>query len=296
MFKEILVCLLTFYPFYYFSQKGILGPQHLIFFLIIMLPITILNFFSNQENILGDRSSRQIVNNVSYSFVRLLPFVFLIEKRKFVGAIIILICMVFIINGAKRGAIISGSVFFVLYIFYQFKNVNKKYRVLYYFIILATAAFMSYYIYTTLMENEFLIARLNLMTEGGSSGRDTIFTSIWNKWYNSDSILNILFGYGFAASLKMTGGSYAHNDWLELLSNFGLTGVVIYLLLVISAFKYIRNKFFPFQKRYLMFSIVIAWLFISMFSMWYNSMLSYTQAMLLAYLISNQTNNYYLNN
>ncbi|WP_085537631.1 O-antigen ligase family protein [Massilibacteroides vaginae] len=284
-FKEILGCLLPFYAFYYFSKKGCLESKHLITFFLIILPVTILFYFANRYQILLNRSmDGDLVNNVAYSFVRLIPFVFLIKEKKLLSLLSFMLLFIFIIAGAKRGAFIAGGIYFLLYFYYQLKTIDKRQRNYYYFLIIIVLSAFLYYVYSTVVSNEFFMDRLVSMAEGDSSGRDWIYQSIWNEWYKSESYLNILLGYGFASSLGMTGGFFAHNDWLELLSSFGLIGVAVYLFLFYAVFKTIRNKQLALDKRYLLFSITIVWLFISFFSMWYTTMGSYTQAILLAYL------------
>lgn len=82
MFKNILGCMLPFYPFYYFAKNDELKASHLVIFFMVMLPIIILQFYTNQSKVLSERISQNtdVVNNIAYSFVRLLPFVFLIKK------------------------------------------------------------------------------------------------------------------------------------------------------------------------------------------------------------------------
>ena len=95
------------------------------------------------------------------------------------------------------------------------------------FVSIAAVVFLGYRYY---LDNEYLQYRLEVAAQGNISGRDIIYSNIWNSWLNSNSF-HFLFGYGFAASIKITGGSFAHNDWLEILSNFGLLGVIIFAVL-----------------------------------------------------------------
>ena len=98
--------------------------------------------------------------------------------------------------------------------------------------------------------------------------------------------MNVIFGYGFAGSLKLSGtGSYAHNDWLELLSNYGLIGVLLYFILFIFAIKEITNKNRKIDKQILMYTIIGMWFSTTLFSMWYTAITSSIQVILIAYLI-----------
>src|SRR5699024_6219047 len=82
MFKGVLMSLLTFYPFYYLAQNGYLKRKHLVQFFVVMLPLTIGIFYFNRNAILTEATSDniEVVNNIAYSFVGLIPFVFLIQQ------------------------------------------------------------------------------------------------------------------------------------------------------------------------------------------------------------------------
>lgn len=286
MFKGIIISSLLFYPFYYFAHIGVLRSEHLIMFFFLILPITILQYYFNADQILMERVSTNmnLVNNRSYSFVWLIPFVFLIAKKKALSILAMAVIMFFIIDGAKRGALIIGVIGLVFFILYQIQTVDRKNRLIGYLLVGTGVIVLSYVTYNFYLANEFLISRLGALDEGGS-GRDRIFTTIFEVWQNSNSFLRLLFGFGFASSRDFA-GNYAHNDWLELLSNFGLLGVSIYGVLFYSAVRYLWNRQWPLDQRWLMLTIVMMWFFVSLFSMGYtNSDNGYLRAILLGFLI-----------
>ena len=293
MFKGIMMASLPFYPFYYFAQRNVLHSSHLIRFFIVMLPITILQYFLNAQNILSERVSgnTDLVNNVAYSFVALIPFVFLFKRKKIIAVGAMLVLIFFIIQGAKRGALITGAIGLLFFVYLQLRTVNKKKRVRgYLFVSLATIA-MGYYAYTTFENNQYLVSRVQSIGDGDTSGRLIIYANIISNWYNG-GFLNQLFGFGFAASLELSGiGNFAHNDWLELLSNFGLLGVAIYFYLFYSAIKFIRVSDWEIEKKIMLLTIVFIWFFITLVSMSYTSSNSYIQAILLAYLVGSKSRN-----
>lgn len=294
MFKGVLMSLLSFYPFYYMSRNGELKSKHLIFFLFIMIPVTISSFYFNRNMILSELSYERIdiVNNIAYSFVSLIPLVFLIKKNRLLSVATMLVLMFFIIQGGKRGAIVVGALGVIMYIYYQMRTVNKKYSLWGYFLISIVAVVIGYFAYDMFISNEFLIRRMEQMVEGNVSGRDRIYANIFNGWLESDSFMNLLFGYGFAGSRLLSGsGHFAHNDWLELLSNFGLLGVSIYLILFYSIFKTIRNSNWGNDKKIIFLTIMGMWFATSIFSMGYTSMGGYLNAMMLAYLLGSRSRN-----
>lgn len=293
MFKGVLISLLTFYPFYYFSQKNVLIYKHLIVFFLVILIISIFKFYYNKEQILLERisGSDDLVNNTAYMFVNLIPFIYLIRNRKIVSLTAMFILIFFVIQSSKRGALLTGGVGLLIFIFYQLKTIDKKHRIKGFIFTVISLFVVSYYSYTLYIENEFLIERMNLLSDGGFSGRDIIYKNIFDKWYYSEKLINILFGYGFASSLELSGtGNFAHNDWLELLSNFGVLGVTIYMLMFYAAYKLIRSQHFNFDNRILFFTVVVMWFLMTVFSMAYLSTGGYLRAILLAYLVGNIKN------
>ncbi|OJV87454.1 MAG: hypothetical protein BGO34_10260 [Bacteroidia bacterium 44-10] len=294
MLKGVMVSLLTFYPFYYFTRKNMLQEKHLVYFLIVMLPIAIIQFVLKREQILLDRSgnNENVVSNVAYVFANLIPFVFFIRKRV-LSFVISFILVFFTIQGAKRGAIITAGIGLIIYIYYQLQAVKEKNYVLNYVLTFIAVSILIYYTYKVFQSNEYLITRLEKMAEGNVSNRDAIYTNIMSGWFNSDNILNLIFGFGFAGSLKLSGtGNFAHNDWLELLSNFGLIGVFIYLWVFYAAYRLIRNPYWTKEKKIIMITVVIMWFLTTLFSMGYTSMNGYLRAMILAYLIGSENNNF----
>ena len=103
-------------------------------------------------------------------------------------------------------------------------------------------------------------------------------------------IFKLIFGYGFASSLNLSGtGNFAHNDWLELLSNFGLLGVVLYASLFYTTVKYMLNKNFDIDKQLLIMTVMSIWFFTTLVSMSYTSSSGYIQSIILAYLIGDKS-------
>lgn len=293
MFKEILFASLPFYPFFYFAQSGVLTSKHLVRFFFLILPITILQFYFNVNQILAERISddTNVVNNLAYSFVAFIPFVFLI-KKKILSFLVMLVLIFFIIQGAKRGALIAGFIGLFVFLYYQLRTVSKKNKIKGYLFVAAGIIGMCYYAFNTFQNNEFMIERLQNMSEGSSSGRDMIYSNVFDGWVNSNSFLNLLFGFGFVASLQLSGiGSLAHNDWLELLSNYGLLGVCIYAILFYAAAKPIYSSKWLIDKKLVMITVVVIWFFITLISMSYNSQSSYIYAILLAYLLGSRSRN-----
>ena len=289
MFKEVLGCMLPFYPFYYFAKKDMLKASHLIRFILIMLPIFIILFFSVERQILLNRGTNagDVVVNTAYQFVGLIPYVFLIRKNKLLSVAFMLVIIFFIIQGSKRGAIVVGFIGLLMYVYYQMKTLEKNNRILGFFMVIIILIGLGVFTYKTLVDNRYLLIRMNALLQGDTSNRTEIYGTLLDAWYNSENIINLLFGFGFAASLDIM-GSFAHNDWLELLTNFGLLGVFVYLFFFYALLKCYLNKELSVDKRILIITITLMWFLTSLFSMGYTSFGKFTQSILLGFLIGTE--------
>jgi hypothetical protein len=286
MLKNVMGGMLPFFPFYYFAKKDLLNKTHLIVFAISLLPVFILQYVVNERTYLAqvENGSTNMVNNITYLFAGLIPFIFLIKKNKYLSVSLMVVLMFFIIQGAKRGAIFAGFAGLLMYFYYQIKLLDKNNKVLGYLIVILIICGLGAFTYRTLMSNEFLLGRMTDMFEGDTSRRNVIYTTLFDAWFNSESLFNLIFGFGFAASVKIA-GTYAHNDWLELLSNFGITGIFTYLFLFYAAVKCCRNTAWSFDKRIVMTTVTIIWFLITLVSMSYTDQGGFMQAILLGFLI-----------
>lgn len=286
--KVLLMVLLPFYPFYYLGIRNQLKVKHFIYFFIVSLLISIVNFNNEQAFLLYESTREDVVNNTAYAFVGLIPFVFLIRNHLF-AYISLIIISYFIIQGAKRGALVVGGVGLLMYAYYQIRTVPKTKRFQAYTLVIMGLIAISYFINFYYSQNEFLQQRINDMAEGSSSGRDIIYISIFNNWLNSDNIFNLIFGYGFLGSMKLSStGHVAHNDWLELLANTGLIGVVIYALLFYILIKTSLNPVWSKNKRLLLLTCTLIWFVTTLFSMGFNSASFTGMFMLIAYIIGSK--------
>ena len=283
--KAILLTLLPFYPFYYFALKGHLKVKHFLIFFIIMLPVSILQFNIEKVEMLTTSISGSVVNNSAYLFVGLIPFVFLIKKRLY-AYLSIAVISYFIIMGAKRGALAVGVLGLVMYAYYQIRTIPKKNKFKAYALVFVGFIALRVFTVKTYSQNVFLQTRFQQAEAGNWSGRKDSFTNIFTEWLNSDTIFQYIFGYGFMGSQKLSGtGNVAHNDWLELLANNGIIGILIYLVLFYYGFKSCFNPYWDRNKQLVLLTIMLIWFVTTLFSMGFMSTSFTGMFLMIAYLI-----------
>ena len=286
-YRNILSAIMPFFIFYYLSLKKYLVNKDFLIFFLCLLPLSILNFYVSKNYLIEEMDINEdvVVNNAAYFFVALIPFIFLWGKRKITAVLMLLISLFFIIQSAKRGALIAGVLASIVFIFYQFFNpgtLKKSTNLIISSFLIVALLIASYNFYIT---NEYLISRLQNV-EGTSSGRDVIYSHLWNHWYGSNNFINYLFGFGFVSTIKYSGeGKLAHNDWLEVLTNFGLLGVVVYALAMFSLIIFIYKNKSNKELQFTAMAVLVIWILETLFSMYYTNSNTMLASILLGYLM-----------
>lgn len=273
--KNIFLSIPNIYVFYFFSRKGYLTGQALKKWVVVYMLAAVFIFFDYKATaihklLLQGTDVDEVTNNMGYLFVALIPAVVVFKGKNILQYVFLSFCMVFIVMGMKRGAIIVGvlSILYFLYYNYRYHRGISKLKVLFFSILIVLAAV---YVVTYMMDtSEYFSQRILQTEEGGSSGRDAIYEFFWNHFKNENEISKFLLGNGANATLGI-GVNYAHNDWLEIAINQGLLGLIAYAFYWLCFYKTIRKS-----NQNLSAKLVLALSFISFFTMTFFSM-SYTE-------------------
>lgn len=277
--KGVILTSVSFYPFYYFGLKGVKLKKVFIVFFIAALPIAIFHFFSLRDQIifesLNDLQETQVVNNATYLLAMLIPYGLFIKNKTLAGTLM-LISFYFIILGVKRETAIAGVVTLIVFAYVNVKNAKGLFSNL--LIVVTTLVLLSYAI-DFVMENDYLVERFTSSIESkDSSGRDEIVENIITYWSMEGNTLNLIFGYGFAATLVGSQiNSFAHNDWVEILCNYGLLGVVVYVLLFYSLIKMALKS----RDKEIFLLVLLLVVIRTIFSMFYTSIESFVLVMII---------------
>jgi hypothetical protein len=228
----ILYVFLSFFFFFYLSFCGKITQKQIVIFYVILTIVSLLAFgkvFLYRSATMSDIYKHS--NSTGYLFVLLFPAIALMFKRRMLLTIISFCFMIIILNSAKRGAIIIGGCIVAYILYSNFKFISTKYKILMVFI--STILIWGIYCYVQTQPTLFL----RFEQEGGS-GRNEIYSNLLNQWSEGNSI-TLLFGNGFFSVVEINEsniglGLMAHNDWLEVLYDMGLTGFLVYLYMLVS--------------------------------------------------------------
>ena len=268
--------LLPIYTFYYFAKTGWLTEKRIIVLLFVFLISASIYFWMAYEQLLikalirGDDSD-EFTNNVGYTFVYMFPLVFFLKKYKALQYALIIYVFYYIMISMKRGAMLIGGLCLLYFIYQIWKESSSWKR----FVLLLCVGVLSvigmHFIADMFADSLYFQARIEQTLSGDSSGRDQIYSHLIDYFMNKTSLSQFVFGSGANATIDVSGIN-AHNDWLELLINQGLFGVVIYILYFVYLFKEMhQSKNYIPNHIYIAYSMIVYILFVkSLFSMSYN--------------------------
>ena len=226
-------CWLGIFTVTYFCTKKS-GKADL--FLKMVLPFSII-FIIKCWNIFLDASINVygLYNSVFYVLF-FLPF-FLLIKNNILKNSMLLIVFATVIMSYKRSAILI----LVLSVAYYFwaeiggkSTINKKIGILFgiaFLIIIGVVLFN----YLQAKYQLDWLARIQDAAESGGSGRLDIWNNMWDAM-KKQSFTEWLGGHGYRTT-GIFGG--AHNDFLEILYDYGIIGFILYFSIIVLLFRYV---------------------------------------------------------
>ena len=216
---------------YYFSSLGYITEKHIYQWSFFFIAAVLISYPNSINKIQDFTDAEQFTNNIGYVILRCVPFLLFWYKKPIVQYLIFIVLGIIIMNTLKRGPILIWFILLgVLFSenYKRFKYMPLRQKIFFIASPLIVIAFGIYYFDNYLVSNEGFMDRLRYTLGGDDSGRVEIYSNILNLYFNESSFTQLLFGHGADATIKFF-SIHAHNDWLELLLNQGLIGVVFYI-------------------------------------------------------------------
>lgn len=226
--KNVYISLLPIYVYYLWAKIGVLNKNNLQIYLLLFLFLVSLSYIDNYMNASKSAESEEITNNMGIRFMTLIPMLFFLEKRRLLQYAALVYILTFVVMGMKRGAILLAVVLAIYFLYHSLKEASQKEK-LYLLLLSIVAIILICMVVADLMDNSaYFNRRVQQTLEGDSSGRDTIYSTLWLAFLENGSLFHCLLGFGAHSTIEFA-GNFAHNDWLELLINNGLLGIVLYV-------------------------------------------------------------------
>ena len=220
--------LLKIYVFYHYTREGYLTSNRIRVYAIVLLLSLIPQFYYQQAQIMQEFDREEVTNNIGYTFLSIIPTLFFFNKRPLLQYILLAVTMLYIVIAMKRGAIMIGVVAVLILIFPNIFSKENKHRL---WAILFTVALIvgTVIVVTNMMsESGYFAYRVEQTLSGDTSGRDSLYSTLWSQIVTEPNLFYFLFGRGADSTWALV-GNYAHQDWLETLCNNGLIGGLILL-------------------------------------------------------------------
>ncbi len=185
-------------------------------------------------------------NNAAYTLLFFLPFILCLSQKIYKRVLLFLI-LISLFFSLKRGTIIAFCLAYMVYYFIVNKPSITKIILILGVIICFAFVINNYFEYDDNLIYNTVIERFENLKEDGGSGRTDIYVYVWDKILNANAGNNIL-GYGWGSVQKTSLGLSAHNDFLEIIYDFGWFGFILYLFVLINLFILLRKVFFINRK------------------------------------------------
>ena len=234
-----------FFLFYFISyfdneEKGYINilikyflPFFIFVFLLFLLIVSVQQAFLD----VGFTGNYNVSSNQVFFVCLLLPFTALL-KNKWIKYSLLLLGLYAAVFSSKRSAMVFTPLIVIISIYYDYLS-NKKNK---FFGVIVTSLilFLGYTVFDSLNKryDSFFISRFENALEDKGSGRLDIIDVVFNE-YSFKSVNGLLFGSGFNSVVK--DNLYkednislsAHNDFIEILYDYGIIGFIIYFIFVI---------------------------------------------------------------
>lgn len=186
-----------------------------------------------QEYMLSDML-RSVSSN--YALLYLLPFILLLESKplKIILSVAVFISMLLVL---KRAGIIGFLLAIAIYLLVESKLTFNIKRITVFVLVSFVLVYVFSY-FNTLLDNS--LSERFTEEEGG---RFSIYATVIHQFAKSD-IVSIIFGHGWDSVTKipLMDGRSAHNDFLEILYDFGIIAFFLYIWFVIKLIKTTINN------------------------------------------------------
>lgn len=283
--KDIFSYCLSFYIGLNIGLKRFISEKTIARIGMVILGIAVVRYMFDEALTMALFKIRK-TNNSAYLFVTVIPFLpSMFKVYRKISILSIFVILAFTIGGAKRGAIVCTLASFIYYGYWYLKNHRVKLTtIIGGLALLCAIAGYSAYKYS---ENELLRERLEKTKDKGIGAREIGYAVMFNHWINDSNPFTKIFGNGSTQTVTVW-GNFGHNDWLEILIDNGLFGVLLYASFFISCMSYIkRTNYLSSAEKLTCYLILLSWFLKTIFSMGYSSVWNSFAMILLGLLIGN---------
>lgn len=247
------------------SQKEISRKEiNLTVFFFFVIIVFVINTLIKIKTIEGTPVA---VANVYYGLT-FFPLLLFFNNRNFYYYSSFILVIISILLSAKRTSLIGFVLFTVIVLFMPSDNKNKVKNLSFILVFLLIFAIIFNFMNLKLKEtyNADIMHRMETLHSDGGSGRDISYKLVWNG-IRTSNIEHIIAGHGMFSAGKICFHGKAHNDFLEIMYDYGLLPLVLLVAFYIALFyeTYLMYKQ-KYRKAHIFFGGVVISFLLSCFS------------------------------
>lgn len=229
----------------------------------IFIPLIFLSNFILYVSLRKIGLEDNLADNSVFYVLLLLPCSCLINKKmKYLFLFIVVFSSLYSFKRSAVLCILPATLFIIFFDIWHNKKLSIKPILVSTVLVLGLSS--AIYLYGgRISENLYVLSRFDSISEDRGSGRLDIWKDVYNQYQEEGAEFKIL-GSGYNA-VYIDKGISAHNDFLEMLYDFGIIGVFLYFLFVIGLVKNIfKSK--KLEQNYFEANVVMFIIFLIMSS------------------------------
>ncbi len=238
LYGILLLPLTTFWFYYTYSQNG--SNTKFIIVTMSFVVVGLIYSYLKTMNFMHTMFDSEKVLNSSYFVMYMLPFILCI-KNKIIRIVSILVISLVVFSSFKRTGTIAVVLAILTYLYINMVLLKRRKLQNTILLLIGIVLILFFITDTGILADNYLIARLQNISEDQGSGRTVVWEITWNMIKEANTT-NILFGHGYNQVLANSpNGLSAHNDFLEVLYDYGILVFGIYITIFIQMWKFIRK-------------------------------------------------------
>lgn len=234
------------------TEKRISG-----FLFLAVILMSFISVFLFRSGFLG----YSMISN-SYYALCILPLALMFSEKKWYRIFLYISIGLVVIFAGKRTGLIAYAAFILIVSLLEALRKDQLIDFFKTLVFLLAAGIIFYLLYIKFASvyDLKLFERMSNLAEDGGSGRDVMYQKIWTAVKESN-VFNWILGHGYGSTKDvLIVHDAAHNDFLEILYDYGIFAVLLFVLFYVQLF---REGITMFRSKYKYASLFIGEIVIS---------------------------------
>jgi len=183
-------------------------------------------------------------SNAVFCLLTVFPFLFFFKSKPFFYSLL-LVAVIAVVFSNKRSALLILAFALLPTLWASFSNIKTKSKRFFLIAVLGIAiGALFYYVSNEYLEGK-VFSRFENLSDDQGSGRMEIWTYVINSLFNSN-LFEWFIGHGHNAVSALGEATASHNDFLDVIYDYGLFVFIVYILIHIHI---IRRTYYLYKTK-----------------------------------------------